>query len=352
MTGVPLMSEFDSVSVPERSASVSGQSDLQSTPADVSPGALLRQAREAAGLHIAALAVALKVPVKKLEALEADRFELLPDAVFVRALAASVCRSLKIDAAPILQRLPKKGNSKPAYQGIGINTPFRAPGDGPRPSMWTHISRPAVLAGLLLLLGALVLILLPAVKSGIHEVTSDALGSTAPAESVAVPVTAAAGEAVNAAAVKLSSSLAQVPASPSASAANTALLSGGSAIAVPSVSTATQAAATLPSAAPASASPASILTSPAAAASAALQGPSSGIVVFRAKGDSWVEVTDSKGIVVLRRTLVTGEVAGASGVLPLVAVVGRADATEVKIRGKVFDLAAFAKDNVARFEVK
>ena len=35
-------------------------------------GALLRQAREASGLHIAALAVTMKVPVKKLEALESD----------------------------------------------------------------------------------------------------------------------------------------------------------------------------------------------------------------------------------------------------------------------------------------
>ncbi|WP_457306933.1 helix-turn-helix domain-containing protein, partial [Polaromonas sp. P5_E6] len=36
-------------------------------------GTLLREAREAAGIHIAALAVSLKVPVKKLEALELDR---------------------------------------------------------------------------------------------------------------------------------------------------------------------------------------------------------------------------------------------------------------------------------------
>ena len=38
----------------------------------LSAGSMLRQAREMAGLHIGALAVALKVPVKKLEALEAE----------------------------------------------------------------------------------------------------------------------------------------------------------------------------------------------------------------------------------------------------------------------------------------
>ena len=53
---------------------------------------LLREAREAAGLHIAALAAALKVPVKKLEALEAGRYDELPDLTFARALASSACQ--------------------------------------------------------------------------------------------------------------------------------------------------------------------------------------------------------------------------------------------------------------------
>ena len=56
------------------------------------PGALLREAREAQGLHIAALAAAIKVTQKKLELLEADRFDALPDATFARALAQTVCR--------------------------------------------------------------------------------------------------------------------------------------------------------------------------------------------------------------------------------------------------------------------
>ena len=59
-----------------------------------------------------------------------------------------------------------------------------------------------------------------------------------------------------------------------------------------------------------------------------------------------------KGQVVLRRTLAAGEVVGASGALPLKVIVGRANATQVEIRGKVFDVNAVAKDNVARFEVK
>ena len=90
---------------------------------------MLRQAREALGLHVAALAVALKVPVRKLEALEEDRYDQLPDAVFVRALASSVCRTLKIDPQPVLDRLPQTAKPRLINDRDGINTPFRAPSE-------------------------------------------------------------------------------------------------------------------------------------------------------------------------------------------------------------------------------
>jgi len=67
---------------------------------------LLRQARERVGMHMAAVAVTLKVPVATLEALEAGRYHELPDPTFVRALAKSVCKVLKVDPEPILASLP------------------------------------------------------------------------------------------------------------------------------------------------------------------------------------------------------------------------------------------------------
>jgi cytoskeleton protein RodZ len=95
----------------------------------VTAGTLLRRAREATGLHVAALAVSLKVPVRKLEALEEDRYDLLTDAVFVRALASSVCRTLKIDPQPVLDRLPQTTPPRLARDVDGINANFRAPND-------------------------------------------------------------------------------------------------------------------------------------------------------------------------------------------------------------------------------
>lgn len=304
----------------------------------VSAGSLIRQAREAAGLHIAALAVALKVPVKKLEALEADRLDLLPDAVFVRALAASVCRTLKIDAAQVLALLPQTGKPNLGQQSAPINAPFRSPADGPGPSLLAQISRPAVLAGLLLLLGALVLIFLPAVQqSGIA--TLPATPSPAVADTPVAPSGALSGvvmartELLEADKPTVTDNVAQ-PAAPAG-------MAPPAPVVAPPLSAPPPVAASVAVAVPA-APIAAVAVSPAAA----------GIIVFKAKGESWVEVTDARGTVVLRRTLAAGEEAGASGVLPLAAVVGRVDATQVEVRGKAFDLGAVSKDNVARFEVK
>src|SRR5687768_6625101 len=127
MTGAPSMNE---------AAQVEPVAD------GVTAGALLRRAREATGLHIATLAVSLKVPVRKLEALEADRYEELSDAVFVRALASSVCRTLKIDPQPVLERLPRTAQPRLVQEGEGLNAPFHAPSDGPGPHWMDQVSRP------------------------------------------------------------------------------------------------------------------------------------------------------------------------------------------------------------------
>ncbi|MDO9361076.1 MAG: helix-turn-helix domain-containing protein [Polaromonas sp.] len=296
----------------------------------VTAGTLLRQARESAGLHIAALAVSLKVPVKKLEALEADRLDLLPDAVFVRALASSVCRTLKVDVTEVLALLPQTGKPRLDYQHASINTPFRSPSDGPGPSLWTQVSRPAVLCGLLLVLGALVLIFLPAVQTQDLAIrpASDPVAAAQPSGPVMPPAEARGEEKL-------------LPADMPAPAATAP---------VAAVESATPAATPAPPPATAVAAAPPAVSAAAVAASAPAAAP--GIILFSAKGESWVEVTDAKGTVVLRRTLAPGEAASASGVLPLAAVVGRVDATQVQVRGRAFDLSAVSKDNVARFEVK
>lgn len=320
-------------------------------------GAMIKQAREARGLHIVALAVLLKVPVKKLEALESDRLDLLPDAVFVRALTSSVCRTLKIDPVTILARLPQTDAPKLTHQGSGINEPFRSPGDGPGPSVWAKVSRPAVLAGLLLLMGALVLIFLPAIKTGISEIrltTSDSKTKNLETEKPLLADTMA--EASFADSQKLTASLVSPLATTSISVApaeSASVTDTTAAIVSAPLTAKSSVTSAMSSLSPTSASKDinAGLTSPTFVVTA-ISPLASDVVVFTAETESWVEATDARGQVVLRRILAAGEVVGASGELPLKVIVGRANATQVQIRGKVFDVNAVAKDNVARFEVK
>ena len=128
----------------------------------VSAGSMLRRAREARGLHIAALAASIKVSPRKLEALEADRYADLPDMTFTRALAQTMCRALKIDAEPVLDKLPQAGDlPKLAQVGGGLNAPFRAAPGGHDPGDFTFHRKPVFWATLLVLIGSLALALMP-----------------------------------------------------------------------------------------------------------------------------------------------------------------------------------------------
>lgn len=287
-------------------------------------GELLRQAREAAGLHVAALAVSMKVPVKKLEALEADRLDQLPDAVFVRALASSVCRTLKIDPAPVLALLPQTTAPQLRPDEWGINAPFRAPGDATAMSLRDQISRPGVLAALAILAAALVLIFFPSMER--KEATSSEVVLATPTP--ANETTPAPAPTEKPADQPLPAPMAPVE---------------------PPVASPVPPAIVVP---PVVATPAPPAPVSAAVTAPQVGAPGSGVLGLKARGPSWVEVTDAQGVIQLRRTLATGETVNVSGALPLSVVIGRADVTEVQVRGKPFNLDAIVRENVARFEVK
>jgi cytoskeleton protein RodZ len=106
-----------------------------STIPSASAGALLRQCREAQGFKLDVLAQALRVAPSKLEALEADRLDELPDAMFARALTLAVCRQLKVDATPILALLPSQDASRLAPKNErGLDFPLDRPSFLPQSS--------------------------------------------------------------------------------------------------------------------------------------------------------------------------------------------------------------------------
>ena len=285
--------------------------DVVASGPSVQAGALLRGAREAQGLHIAALAVALKVPVKKLEALEAGRFEELPDMVFVRSLALSVCRALRVDPASVMASLPEAHVNQFKISEAGLNTTFKDGAGASHRGLRAQISSPIGLGVLLLVVAIAVILAWP--KKPLSEsesvATSDAM----------VPVVATEVQNVQ-------------PRLVLAGATDVA-----SAVTAPAV-------VVQPSTPEVGNSPVVAATPDAGAVSSVLE--------LSGRGESWVDVTDGAGQSRLRKLMQGGEIIRVTGQLPLSVTIGRADMVTVSVRGKPMDLTPLARDNVARFEVK
>lgn len=292
--------------------------DVASGP---SAGELLKRAREAQGMHIAALAVAVKVQQRKLEALEANRLDELPDITFARALAQTVCRHLHTDPKPILDRMPQSGyGQRLEAVARGLNEPFRAPsllaplsgGD------WGALARPSVVATALLVLGALAVYFWPS--------TMPISGRGASEGASLAVVEPSASQGAGGTSGTASTDGAATPAAPAAAAS-------------PVVDTVFSAPRPSPDAA-SSAVVAANGTEPA------------GSVVVRAAEASWMEIRDASGQVLLSRMVAGGEAVGLEGQAPFKVKIGNASAVQVSFKGQPVDLTPWVKENVARFTLK
>ncbi len=344
---------------------------------EVTAGAALRRAREARGLHIAALAATLKVPQSKLEALEADRYKELPDATFARALARSVCRALKIDAEPVLAMLPRGGNEASLDRVTpGLNQPFRERAASQEPMVSVALLKnPVLLGGAALLVAALAVYLVPAsvVDDLTHRFqrepeTSAQPGTTTEPLQVEAPTVASAPLVTEAASA--TGSVGQTAAATAPQTASAPVATGSTAVAPTAAGPATppttsaqtagqalnatsaqapapaQVAAQAPAQTAAQTPTQATATSPTAQAAAGAS-----LLRVRATGDTWVEVVDGQGQTLLSRLLRNGEQVDLNGTAPLKLRVGNVSGTELVFRGKPVDLAGRARDNVARLEL-
>lgn len=282
----------------------------------ITAGAMLRAAREKRGLHIAALAASIKVSPRKLEALEADRYAELPDLTFTRALAQTMCRALRVDAAPVLAKLPQAGDMpKLSRVGGGLNSPFRYAPDSRDAGEFTLLRKPAFWATLVVLIGAFALALLPE-----RWMPWRGAASGPPKER---PASAAAAAAPSLAAAA-SASLPTLP------------VTGDSLVAAPAAS-AIEAAPGAPLAMLAGSAPAA--------------GAPGNVLAVRTSAESWIEVQDGSGQTLLSRSVRPGESVGVEGALPLRLTIGNASATQLVFRGRPVDLSANTHDNVARLQL-
>ena len=297
-------------------------SDVDGASVGLHPGQQIRAAREARGQTLAHLSVLLKISERRLQAFEEGRWAEVGDTTFVRVLAKSLARHLALDPDVLLQALPQS-TVAPRYQADGGRLPD-PPALGPK-TLGTPVSlselsggsrlfSPVRLAVLLILVGAVGLVLVPAAS---WEAPTEQ-----PPVGAAEPPLLPASSPASAPETAASAATDRVAAEPSAAASSVVVLP----IAVPSAS-------------------------PPASVPPPLPVITAGPLQVQASQDTWVQVTDARGQVLLSRLLRPGERVDVDGQRPLRVRVGNVAGTEVVWLGRPVPLQDIQRSNVADLQL-
>ncbi len=291
-------------------------------------GELLRQAREARGLKVEEIAQTLKLGVRQIEAIEADRWESLPGATIVRGFVRNYARLVQVDATPLMARL----DSVLAKPSDTLAVPETRPANVTTSTIsGTRRDRTVVFAGLGLVgLAVAAYLLMPNDLSALRENTQSLLDSLSRKEAPK-PVENAEPVAAPAAAGTASAPTPGEPVFPP----------GATPQQIMNPQAVTPAELALP---------VQPTVSPAAAPVREIPAPTAGAPQMRFVFDkeSWLEVRDRDNKVVFSQKLGGGAEQSVSGNGPLSLVIGYAPGVRLFWRGQAVDLAPHTKGDVAR----
>jgi cytoskeleton protein RodZ len=282
-------------------------------------GEELAAAREARGLALADVAQQLKFAPRQLEALEQERYELLPGSTFARGMVRSYARLLKLDPEPLVQRIAGRidvPDSSRLADRYHQPVPFS---DNARRSTFVYL---AVSLGVLVLVGGVA-------YEWQQERTAAAKRSTSVAQ--AKPSPRAERQEPAAAPAKPVPPVA-VAAAPAERSVKTIDKPVGSA--------------TAPVIAPQAAVAAPTLT---AAPAAPRTGPHR--LVVRTSGEAWIEIRDSADRMLVSSLNPPGSERVVRGRPPYSLVIGNASQVTITYDDKPVDLMRHAKQDVARFTI-
>ena len=317
---------------------------LPSVPPDAHPhtgsaGAMLRAAREAAGLSIDALSQQLKLAPRQVKAIEDDDFASLPGRTFVRGFVRNYARAVHLDAEAVLAAIPGAVEA-PALDRSTIGHAHRPIGELPssghaRSGSWARWLIPLLLIAAI---GAAALYeyLRPGdLKRGFETRTLPV--RPAPADTATTPIGPAPAASTG---TPLPNPIVTGPVSeaPRADAAPPAAPPAMPADALPP-SGATPLPSPAGSGVPAATPPAGTQQPPAA-------GEATLVISYRVS--SWTEVRDRDGKVVLQVTGMPGTSQTVTGRPPFDLTLGNAAENSVTWRGAPFDLTPHLRQNVAR----
>ncbi len=299
-------------------------------PREEGIGEILARERAVRGLTIEDVAQQLKFGARQLEALEQDRFDLLPGGTFARGMVRSYAKLLKLDAESLLTRMEGK---------LEVPDPGRLADRFRQPVPFANASRRSNV-----IYGILSLLILAAVAGVLIEWKQERAKVAGPAAVASAPAQVEKPRAADAVAPA-------EPAPPAPSAPAAAAMQ-------PSVA---RAAAVQPSAVPAAVqAPAAMQSAqdvakaqkPPVAKAAPSADPDARRIVMRFDEESWVEVRDAAGHTLLEQLVPAGSQRVVSGQPPFDMVIGNAQHVQVTYQNQPFDLKPHTRVDVARFTLK
>lgn len=300
-------------------ASENSDSDALEAEVKSLPGQMLLSARQAAGISIEEVARALKFSPRQVAALEADDYQILQGATFIRGFVRSYAKFLRLDPVPLLSLLEQTTPVRPAQVAVPANMGEASP----KPFVERY--QRTLLVVLLLLVVAAVGAYLYSREEGSPE--EGAVAASAGGESQQNPVASPAPEPVAPATV------ATPPVVP---------------VTTPEPMPATAAAPSpaAPPATPASSSVPAVPTPPAAPGAGERQ------IILDFESRTWVEIKDASNRIVLTGEYAAGAHQAASGKPPFKLWIGKASGVRVNYGDKRVDLTPYSRDDVARLTLE
>lgn len=294
----------------------------ESTEVGPSLGERLREARLARGMSIDDVVHALKFSARQIEAVEADHMEILPGTVFQRGLVRSYARLLKLEPEPLLNLI----EAQAPVQEPEIRAPDNMGNAAPKGGI--HQIPPLVAVSVLLLIVAGAMIGWHYLGGGSMAKVRSAVDSARTAVEEMKPADVARQESVPVVAPAVDTPVMQPQAE---------------VVVAPDVLG--------PAAAPVQAAPVAQVAPPVVASAMPVPPADGRRLSFNFQGESWIEVKDASGLVILTGIYYSGT-QSVVGRAPFEVVIGSAGVVTMRDDGRSVDLRPFTRSEVARLTLK
>ena len=334
------------------------QAPEQEATEELGPGGALREARERKKLDVVSVANSLNLHRSIIEALEADDFRSLPEAIFVRGYLRNYSRMLGLPPEVMIARY-EKANDLPALQTTSAQSE-RLRGVGEAPGEGGGASKLVV---------ALVVVAVAvggglfwwsqnqgggeraarsATPSTIEPAALPGNGEAAPTLALPEPVPEPAEAPVAVPEPMPLPVVEESPAEPVTEEPAVAEAEPTEPVPEPAPEVAPEVVETAEAAAEEAAVAEAATESPAEEETPAAVGAGGTQLRISFSEDCWSEVTDAEGTKLLFRIAKAGESVTVEGVAPIRVLFGRANAVTLEVDGLAFDLAPHSQANIAR----